>query len=106
MVPIPIAVTAVSLAAMLGLQACSPDAGALQGSLAAGSPAPADSVASSRPDKLDYIPVATPGTGPGPAARTAAEIAAAEAEMEALRTRNEARGAAIRHAAGAAKPKP
>ena len=106
MVPIPVAVRAACFAAVLGLQACSRDAGALQGSVAPSRPAPADFVAASRLDKLDYIPVATPGTEPDPPARTAAEIAAAEAEMEALRARNEARGAAVRRAAGAAKPTP
>ncbi len=106
MVPMPIAVTAASFAAVLGLQACSPDAGALQGSVAPSRPAPADFVAASRPDKLDYIPVATPGVEPSPPARSAAEIAAAEAEMEALRASNEARGAAARRAAGAVRPVP
>lgn len=108
MVPMPIAATAASFAVVLGLQACSPDAGGLQGSLPSGRPAPAaaDFVAASRPEKLDYIPVTTPAAEPSPPARSAAEIAAAEAEMEALRARNEARGAAVRRAAGAVKPVP
>jgi hypothetical protein len=107
MLPIPCAVTAASLAALLGLQACSQGAGLAQGSLAAGAAAPPTAgFAAARPDKLDYIPVAAPGTDAAPPARAAADIAAAEAELEALRARNEARGAAVRRAAGAAKPAP
>ena len=108
MLPIPCAVTAASLAALLGLQACSQGAGLAQGSLAAGAAAPpaAGFAAAARPDKLDYIPVAAPGPDADPPARAAADIAAAEAELEALRARNEARGAAVRLAAGAAKPAP
>jgi hypothetical protein len=52
-----------------------------------------DFVARSRPADLDYMPIsATAPERPTPA-RTAAEIKAAEAEMDALRAQNEAAGA-------------
>jgi hypothetical protein len=104
MAPINFAVTALSFAAVLGLPACSPDSGMVQRSLASGREAPsaADFVAASRPDKLDYIPVASAGSDRNSPARTEAEVAAAEAEMDALRIRIQAQGAAARRAAGAA----
>ena len=52
-----------------------------------------DFVARSRPATLDYMPIGTPAAERPTPARTAAEIKAAEAEMDALRTRNEAAGA-------------
>jgi hypothetical protein len=52
-----------------------------------------DFVARSRPADLEYMPIsATAPERPTPA-RTAEEIKAAEAEMDALRARNEAAGA-------------
>ena len=100
--------TGIALAAAFGLQACSSDLGPARGLLtSAGGQVPAapDFVASSRPEKLDYIPVGTPGADRRPQARSAAEVAAAEAEMEAVRARNEAQGAALRRA-GQTSPAP
>ncbi|MBB4040940.1 hypothetical protein GGR34_002599 [Microvirga flocculans] len=50
-------------------------------------------VARSRPDSLDYMPIGTPVPERPTPARTAAEVKAAEAELDALRARNEAAGA-------------
>ena len=52
-----------------------------------------DFVARSRPATLDYMPIGTPAPDRPTPARTAEEIKAAEAELDALRTRNEAAGA-------------
>jgi len=52
-----------------------------------------DFVARSRPANLDYMPIGTPVPDRPTPARTAEEIKAAEAEMDALRSRNEAAGA-------------
>lgn len=52
-----------------------------------------DFVERSRPANLDYMPIGTPVAERPTPARTAAEIKAAEAELDALRTRNEAAGA-------------
>jgi hypothetical protein len=50
-----------------------------------------DFIASSRPATLDYIPVSTrAGTRPPP--RTADEVKATEAELDAIRASNEAAG--------------
>jgi hypothetical protein len=50
-----------------------------------------DFVAGSRPGSLDYVPVGT-SAPPRSRVRTAAEVKALEAELEAARGRNEARG--------------
>ena len=52
-----------------------------------------DFVARSRPANLEYMPIGTPVPERPTPARTADEIKAAEAELDALRTRNEAAGA-------------
>ena len=52
-------------------------------------PAP-DFVAQSRPGKLDFIPVGTAAPGRPTPARTADQVKAAEAELEAVRAANEA----------------
>lgn len=52
-----------------------------------------DFVAQSRPSNLEYMPIGTPVPGRPTPARTADEIKAAEAELDALRARNEAAGA-------------
>ena len=84
MVPSPSAVTVIAFAAVLALQACSADTGPMQGSLAGGQVPPApDFVAASRPERLDYIPVGTVGSDRNPPARSAAEVAAAEADVDA-----------------------
>jgi hypothetical protein len=59
-----------------------------------------------RPKSLDYLPVGVgPGERPTPA-RTADEIKAAEAEMDALRAQNEAAGAAAARLGGTPEPAP
>ena len=75
-------------------------------------PAP-EFVARTRPAELDYIPVGTAAAGRPTAARTAAEVKAAEAELDAVRAANEAAAKAAQQAGGtpaaapvAVKPKP
>ena len=65
-----------------------------------------DFVASSRPDKLDFMPVGTPKTGPATPARTADEVKTAEAELDALRAQNEAAGKAAAQLGGTPAPQP
>lgn len=65
-----------------------------------------DFVAASRPQSLDYMPVGTRGTGRTTAARTPDEIKAAEAELDAIRTQNEAAGAAAAQLGGTPPPQP
>lgn len=65
-----------------------------------------DFVAESRPGSLDYMPVGTAEPGPPTPARTAEEIKAAEAELDALRARNEAAGAAAARLGGTPPPQP
>lgn len=62
-------------------------------------PAP-DFIAHSRRPDLDYLPVGRPADAPSPQGKREDEVRAAEAEMEALRARNEARGAEARRSAG------
>jgi hypothetical protein len=68
-------------------------------------PAP-DFVASSRPASLDYMPIGTPQAGRPTAARTADEIKAAEAELDAIRARNEAAGKSASELGGTPAPQP
>ena len=63
-------------------------------------PAP-DFVVASRPESLDYLPVGRSPAAPAGSPKRADELKAAEAEMEALRAKNESRGAAARRAGGA-----
>ena len=65
-----------------------------------------DFVARSRPGSLDYMPVGVAAPQRPTAARTAEEIKAAEAEMDALRARNEAAGAAAARLGGTPEPAP
>ena len=65
-----------------------------------------DFVARSRPATLDYMPIGTPVPDRPTPARTAEEIKAAEAELDALRTRNEAAGAAAAEAGKTPPPEP
>lgn len=65
-----------------------------------------DFVASSRPQSLDYMPIGTAQPGRAIAARTADEIKAAEAELDAMRARNEAAGAAAAQLGGTPAPEP
>jgi hypothetical protein len=65
-----------------------------------------DFVARSRPADLDYMPIGTPVPERPTPARTAEEIKAAEAELDALRTRNEAAGAAAAELGKTPPPEP
>ncbi|WP_193557336.1 hypothetical protein [Microvirga pakistanensis] len=65
-----------------------------------------DFVARSRPQNLDYMPIGTAVEGRPTAARTAAEVKAEEAELDALRARNEAAGAAAARLGGTPPPEP
>ncbi|MBD2746844.1 hypothetical protein IC232_09060 [Microvirga sp. BT688] len=65
-----------------------------------------DFVARSRPANLDYMPIGTPVPERPTPARTAAEIKAAEAELDALRNRNEAAGAAAAELGKTPPPEP
>lgn len=65
-----------------------------------------DFVAQSRPQSLDYMPIGTPVEGRPTPARTPDEIKAAEAELDALRSRNEAAGAAAARLGGTPPPEP
>jgi hypothetical protein len=65
-----------------------------------------DFVARSRPATLDYMPIGTPVPERPTPARTADEIKAAEAELDALRSRNEAAGAAAAELGKTPPPEP
>jgi hypothetical protein len=65
-----------------------------------------DFVARSRPANLEYMPIGTPTAERPTPARTADEIKAAEAELDALRTRNEAAGAAAAELGKTPPPEP
>lgn len=65
-----------------------------------------DFVASSRPQSLDYMPIGTSQPGRATPARTADEIKAAEAELDAMRAQNEAAGAAAAQLGGTPAPEP
>jgi len=65
-----------------------------------------DFVARSRPQKLDYMPIGTAEEGRPTPARTPDEIKAAESELDAVRTRNEAAGAAAARLGHTPPPEP
>jgi len=65
-----------------------------------------DFVAQSRPQNLDYMPIGRSEEGRPTAARTAEEVKAEEAELDALRARNEAAGAAAARLGGTPPPEP
>ncbi|WP_210331103.1 hypothetical protein [Microvirga terrestris] len=65
-----------------------------------------DFVARSRPANLEYMPIGTSVPERPTPARTAEETKAAEAELDALRTRNEAAGAAAAEAGKTPPPEP
>lgn len=60
----------------------------------------------SRPENLDYLPVGTAAPPRGTSAKTGEEVKRAEAEMEAVRSRQAAQGAAGPRPAETAAPKP
>jgi hypothetical protein len=63
-------------------------------------------VQESRPAALDYVPVGTSAPGRPTAAKTAEEVKSAEAEMDAVRARNEAAAAEVRQAGQATSENP
>jgi hypothetical protein len=65
-----------------------------------------DFVQRSRPANLDYIPVGTSATARPTLAKTADEVKAAEAEMDAVRTRNEQAAEIARQSGETPPPKP
>ena len=65
-----------------------------------------DFVERSRPASLEYMPIGTAGPERQTPARTADEIKAAEAELDALRARNEAAGAAAAELGNTPPPEP
>ncbi|WP_205789978.1 hypothetical protein [Microvirga makkahensis] len=65
-----------------------------------------DFVAQSRPQNLDFVPIGTVEEGRPTPARSAAEVKAEEAELEAIRARNEAAGAAAARLGGTPPPEP
>jgi hypothetical protein len=70
-----------------------------------GEPRPApDFVSRTRPANYEYLPVGESAPKRPIKAKDAAGLAKAEAEMDAARTRNEARGVAARNAASTTPP--
>jgi hypothetical protein len=65
-----------------------------------------DFVARSRPADLEYMPIGKPVVERPTPARTADEIKAAEAELDSLRSRNEAAGAAAAELGKTPPPEP
>ena len=65
-----------------------------------------DFVTQSRPQSLDYMTIGTSDPGRATAPRTADEVKAAEAELDALRNRNLAAGTAAANLGGTPPPPP
>ena len=65
-----------------------------------------DFVAQSRPQNLDFLPIGTAKEGRTTPARTPDEIKAAESELDALRSQNEAAGAVAAQLGGTPPPEP
>ncbi|MBQ0823055.1 hypothetical protein HPT29_014265 [Microvirga terrae] len=65
-----------------------------------------DFVARSRPADLEYMPIGTPAAERPTPARTADQIKAAEAELDAIRAQNEAAGAAAAELGKTPPPEP
>jgi hypothetical protein len=94
----------------IGLSACSsdnPTGEFLESSGLGPKVAPrADFVERSRPQSLDYMTIGTADPGRATAPRTLAEVKAAEAELDAERDRNMARGTAAANLGGTPPPPP
>ena len=93
-----------------GLSACSsanPTGEFLESSGLAPKTAPRpDFVTQSRPTSLDYMTIGTADPGRTTAAKTPAEVKAAEAELDAVRARNTAAGTAAANLGGTPPPPP
>ena len=100
---------AFALAAVLGIAGCNSnpvrDVATAVGAGPRTAPTP-DFVARSRPANLEYMPIGTPAAERPTPARTPEEIKAAEAELDAVRTRNEAAGAAAAELGKTPPPEP
>lgn len=88
----------VACATAFGLAACAGDANpvrdlAVASGVTGGEPRPApDFISRSRTGGADYVPVGTSAPKRALRAKTKAEVAASEAELDRVRARNEARG--------------
>jgi hypothetical protein len=97
-------------AGVLGLAACS-ETNLVRDSFVAVGAGPQnaqtpDFVEQSRPAELDYLPVGTAAPARPTAARTADEVKAAEAELEAVRLQNERAAQAAQKAGQTPPPAP
>jgi hypothetical protein len=106
-----ITVKSFAIAGLAGLAACSGDANPVRDIAAGVGAGPTmantpDFVRESRPTNLEYVPVGTAAPARPTAARTATEVKAAEAEMDALKARNDAAARAAIHAGATPAPKP
>jgi hypothetical protein len=98
-------------AALLALAACAADTNpvrdvALSTGVSTPAAKPADFVEKSRPEDLDYQPVGMIPPNRSRAAKTAAEVKAAEAEMDQARTQNESKAASARQLGATPAPSP
>lgn len=105
------ALLSLALSACLTLGACSGDANPVRDTLVSVGAGPTvaptpDFVERSRPATLDYVPVGTAAPERPVKARSADEVKAVEAEMEGLRTRNEAAARAAEKAGATPAPEP
>jgi len=96
---------------LVGLAACTGDTNPVRDlvvGVGAG-PEPAatpDFVRTSRPRSVDYIPVGTRNAGPPTPPRTADQVKAEEAALDAVRTANEAAAAQAAKAGSSEAPEP
>jgi hypothetical protein len=98
-------------AALLALAACAGDANPVRDvALSTGISTPpakaADFVEKSRPESLDYQPVGVTPPTRARAAKSAAEVKAAEAEMDQARAQNENKAASARQLGASPPPSP
>jgi hypothetical protein len=103
------AVRSLALAALAALVACSGDVNPVRDVVVAvgAGPEPArtpDFVARTRPSSSDYLPIGAEPPARSEKARTTTEVQAAQAELDAVRTANEAAAAAASAQAGATTP--
>jgi tagatose-1,6-bisphosphate aldolase non-catalytic subunit AgaZ/GatZ len=106
-----LSVNGFALAALTVLAACSSDTNPVRDVFVAVGAGPKtaatpDFVKQSRPPKLDYVPVGTAAPARNTPARTADQVKATEAEMDAARARNEAAGQAAVQAGATPAPTP
>jgi hypothetical protein len=97
------------MAALIALAACAGDSNPVRDAFVAVGAGPKtaeapDFVARSRPATLEYQPVGSASPARPTPARTADEVKAAEAELEAVRARNLAAGQAAAQAGGTPAP--